>query len=454
MTLRSTNPATGEVLATFDALSAAALDERLQRAATAFSAYRRTAIGQRTQWLLAAADLLKARSEELGCLITLEMGKPLKAAIAEVEKSALGCRYYAENAELMLKEEEVPTHASRSYVRYEPFGPLLMIMPWNFPFWQAIRFAAPSLMAGNVILLKHASNVPQCALAIEEVFNQAGFPSGVFQTLLIGSVQVAGVIEDARVAAVMLTGSEPAGRAVAAQAGKQIKKTVLELGGSDPFIVMPSADLDLAAQTAVQARVINNGQSCISAKRFIVHDAIYEQFASRFVEGMARLRVGDPVDPDTEVGPLATRDVLEGLEDQVKRSVQMGARLLTGGHRLPGLGNYYEPTVLADIPPDSPAYQEELFGPVASLFRVSGVEQAIQIANDTAFGLGSSVWTNDPAEQERFIAEIAAGQVYVNAMSVSDPRLPFGGVKCSGYGRELGTQGIREFVNTKTVWIR
>ena len=297
MTLKSTNPATGEVLATFDAFSAAALDERLQRAATAFSAYRRTAIGQRTRWLLAAADLLRARSAELGRLITLEMGKPLKAAISEVEKCALACRYYARTRELLLRDEEVPTNASHSYVRYEPFGPLLMIMPWNFPFWQAVRFAAPSLMAGNVILLKHASNVPQCALAIEEVFNQAGFPPGVFQTLLIGSDQVAGVIEDARVAAVMLTGSEPAGRAVAAQAGKQIKKTVLELGGSDPFIVMPSADLDLAAQTAVQARVINNGQSCISAKRFIVHDAIYEQFTQPFCRGHGALASRRPDGP-------------------------------------------------------------------------------------------------------------------------------------------------------------
>lgn len=454
MTLKSISPMTGDVLATFEPLSEAALEEKLQLAAATRASYRRTTMAQRKAWLLAAAGLLQAEAEPLGRIITSEMGKPLKAAISEVEKCALGCRYNAENAEAMLREEDVSTSATRSYVRYEPFGTLLMIMPWNFPFWQAIRFAAPSLMAGNVIVLKHASNVPQSALAIEDVFARAGFPAGALQTLLIGSGAVARVIDDPRVAGVMLTGSEPAGCAVAERAGANLKKTVLELGGSDPFIVMPSADVNLAADTAVKARVINNGQSCISAKRFIVHAGIYEQFARRFVDGMERLRVGDPFDPATDVGPLATPSILADLEAQVARSVEMGARVLTGGRRLPGPGNYYQPTVLADIPVASPAYREELFGPVASLLRVDSADEAIHVANDTTFGLGSTVWTNDPVERDQFIAEIAAGQVYVNTMGVSDPRLPFGGVKRSGYGRELSIQGIREFVNTKTVWIQ
>ncbi len=453
MAINSINPATGEVLASFEAITETTLTEKLAAATAAFITYRRTTLAQRRQWLLGAAALLEAQSGSLGRMIALEMGKPLKAAIAEVEKSALGCRYYAENAEAMLRDEEVAVGGARAWVRYEPFGPLLMVMPWNFPFWQAIRFAAPSLMAGNVILLKHASNVPQSALAIERVFSEAGFPSGSLQTLLIGSSQVGRVIDDPRVAGVMLTGSEPAGCAVAERAGRNLKKTVLELGGSDPYIVMPSADIALAADTAVRARVINNGQSCISAKRFIVHEAAYDRFTRRFVAGMAALKVGDPLEPATDVGPLATPDILTDLETQVQRSVEMGAQVLTGGHRLPGPGNYYAPTVLADIPPQSPAWNEELFGPVAALFCVRNIDEAIAVANGTSFGLGSTVWTNDPGEQERFIAEIAAGQVYVNAMGVSDPRLPFGGVKRSGYGRELSSHGIREFVNTKTVWV-
>lgn len=453
MAMNSINPATGELLATFETLTEAALTTKLEAAAAAFAVYRRTTMAQRREWLLAAAEILEAQSAPLGRTITLEMGKPLKAAVAEVEKSALGCRYYAENVEAMLRDEEVPVAPARAFVRYEPFGPLLMVMPWNFPFWQAIRFAAPSLMAGNVILLKHASNVPQSALAIESIFAQAGFPPGALQTLLVGSNQVGRLIDHPRVTGVMLTGSEPAGCAVAERAGRNLKKTVLELGGSDPYIVMPSADIGRAADTAVRARVINNGQSCISAKRFIVHQAIYEAFTRRFVDGMAALKVGDPLDLTTDVGPLATPDILTDLETQVTRSVEMGARVLTGGRRLPGPGNYYAPTVLADIPPQSPAWNEELFGPVAALFSVKGIDEAIAIANGTSFGLGSTVWTNDPSEQERFIAEIAAGQVYVNAMGVSDPRLPFGGVKRSGYGRELSSHGIREFVNTKSVWV-
>jgi succinate-semialdehyde dehydrogenase/glutarate-semialdehyde dehydrogenase len=382
------------------------------------------------------------------------MGKPLKAAMEESVKSAWGCRYYAENAEAFLRDEAVPTDAGTNYVRYQPIGAVLAIMPWNFPFWQVFRFAAPALMAGNVGLLKHASNVPQCALAIEEIFQRAGFPDGVFQTLMIGSDQVARLIDDARVAAVTLTGSEPAGMQVAAQAGKRIKKTVLELGGSDPYIVMPSADLQAAAETAVKARVINNGQSCIAAKRFIVADAVADDFERRFVERMQSLRIGDPMEESTELGPLATKQILEDLDDQVQRSVAAGARVLTGGHRLDGPGNFYAPTVLTAIPEKAPAYREELFGPVASLFRVPDLEAAIHLANDTPFGLGASVWTNDERERERLIDEIEAGQVFVNGMTASDPRLPFGGVKRSGYGRELSIYGIREFVNIKTVSIK
>jgi succinate-semialdehyde dehydrogenase/glutarate-semialdehyde dehydrogenase len=401
-----------------------------------------------------AAEILEAEKSAFGRLMTTEMGKPLKAAIAEAEKCALGCRYYAENAERFLAEEVVKTSADRSSIRYQPLGPILAVMPWNFPFWQVFRFAAPALMAGNVGLLKHASNVPQCALTIEEIFRRAGFPDGVFQTLLIGSDQVRRVIDDPRVQAATLTGSEPAGSRVASESGRQIKKTVLELGGSDPFIVMPSCDMEETVRTAVTARTINNGQSCIAAKRFIVDEAIADEFERRFVQGMEALQVGDPMNERTDVGPLATEDILTGLDEQVRKSVAAGARVLTGGKRLDRPGIYYTPTVLTEIPHDSPAYREELFGPVALLFRVPGIDKAIQLANDTTFGLGSSAWTNDPAERERFIDELEAGLVFINAMVASDPRLPFGGVKHSGYGRELSIFGIREFVNIKTVWIK
>jgi succinate-semialdehyde dehydrogenase/glutarate-semialdehyde dehydrogenase len=385
--------------------------------------------------------------------MTLEMGKPIVAARAEAAKCATGCRYYAEHGERLLADEPIDAGAGRSFIRYLPIGPVLAVMPWNFPFWQVFRFAAPALMAGNVGLLKHASNVPGCAMVIEQILLRAGFPADVFQTLLIGSEQVARLIDDPRVKAVSLTGSEEAGVQVAGQAGRQIKKTVLELGGSDPFIVMPSADLDRTARAAAEARTINNGQSCIAAKRFIVDRAVAPAFEERFVAAMQALKVGDPMDESTQIGPLATPGILEGLDQQVRRSVEMGARVLTGGQRLDRPGNYYAPTVLTDVPTASPAYREELFGPVAVLLRADGIADAIRLANDTEFGLGASAWTGDAAEQSQFIDEIEAGMVFINGMVASDARLPFGGVKRSGYGRELSAQGIREFVNIKTVRI-
>ena len=452
--IATVNPATGETIKVFEPLSETQIDEKLQRAIDTFRTFRRTGFTERAQKMLRAAEILEADKQTFGRIMTTEMGKPLKAAVEEAAKCASACRYYAENAERFLADEAIETNASHSYIHYQPIGPVLAVMPWNFPFWQVFRFAAPALMAGNVGLLKHASNVPQCALLIEEIFRRAGFPEGAFQTLLIGSGQVEGVLDDPRVAAATLTGSELAGSRVASEAGKQIKKTVLELGGSDPFIVMPSADLDAAVKTAVKARTINNGQSCIAAKRFIVAETIADEFERRFVEGMEALNVGDPMDETTEIGPLATADIVAGLDEQVQKSVAAGARVLTGGKALARPGNYYAPTVLADIPNDTPAYREEMFGPVASLFRVRDTEEAIRLANDTTFGLGSSVWTNDEAERARFIDEIEAGLVFVNGMVASDPRLPFGGVKRSGYGRELSAHGIREFVNIKTVWIQ
>ena len=454
MAIASINPATGETLKTFAALSPDAVEQKLQLAWGTFHTYRKTSFAQRAEWLHNAAQIIDAEKQEFGRIMTEEMGKTLASAIAEAGKCALACRYYAENGERHLADEPIATNASRSYVRYLPLGPVLAVMPWNFPFWQVFRFAAPALMAGNVGLLKHASNVPQCALAIEDILRRAGFPEGAFQTLLIGAKQTGALLDDDRVVAATLTGSEPAGRAVAMQCADRIKKTVLELGGSDPFIVMPSADLAEAAATAVKARTINNGQSCIAAKRFIVADAIYDDFERRFVAAMQALKVGDPMAAGTDIGPLATESIRAELHEQVARAVASGARVLTGGRMIEGRGYYYEPTVLAGVPRESAVFREEFFGPVAMLFRVRDAAEAIDVANDSPFGLGASVWTRDAAEQTHFIDDIQAGAVFVNGMVASDPRLPFGGVKRSGYGRELGVFGIREFVNIKTVWCK
>jgi succinate-semialdehyde dehydrogenase / glutarate-semialdehyde dehydrogenase len=454
MPIATTNPATGELIRVFDPNSSAEVDAKIQKAHEAFHAHRRTSFADRAAKMRRAAEILEKEKDRWARLMTLEMGKTLKSAGDEAAKCALACRYYADNAEHFLADEAIATNAGKSFVAYQPLGVVLAVMPWNFPFWQVFRFAAPALMAGNGGLLKHASNVPQCALAIEEILCRAGFSEGEFLTLLIESSQVARVIDDPRVAAATLTGSEPAGRQVASQCGKQIKRTVLELGGSDPFVVMPSANLEEAAQTAVKARCINNGQSCIAAKRFIVHDSIYAEFERRFVEGMKALKVGDPMAATTDIGPLATAQIVGELDDQVKRAVAGGGRLLTGAKRVAGPGNFYEPTALGEVPKSCPVYYEEIFGPVAMLFRVSGIDEAIEVANDSDFGLASSVWTNDSAEIARFTAEIEAGAVFVNGMVASDPRLPFGGIKNSGYGRELSSFGIREFCNIKTVWIK
>jgi len=459
MAIASINPATAETLQTFEPLSQQQLDDKIKLAREIFHSYRRTSFADRAQMMLRAAEILEAEKKDFGRVMTLEMGKPINSAVQEAEKCAWVCRYYAENAERHLAGETVETNATNSFVRFQPLGVVLAVMPWNFPFWQVFRYAAPGLMAGNVGLLKHSSNVPQCALAIEDIFRRAGFPEGAFQTLLIGSDQVQSVLEDSRVAAATLTGSEPAGRSVASIAGKQIKKTVLELGGSDPFIVMPSADLEAAVTTAVKARTINNGQSCIAAKRFVVHTQVYDEFEKRFVEIMKRLRVGDPLIESTDIGPLATEQILKDIVEQVQVSVAAGAKILTGGQKFKAEGDlergyFYEPTVLVDIPKGSPAYQDEIFGPVASLFRVANIDEAIELGNATPFGLGSAAWTNEDAERDRFIEGLEAGTVFINGMVASDPRLPFGGIKHSGYGRELGVFGIREFVNVKTIWIK
>ncbi len=453
MPIATTNPSTGEILRRFDALTEAEVASRLALAAQAFIAHRATPFADRAASLRRAADILEAEKAELGRLMTLEMGKPIAAAVAEAEKCAIGCRYYADNAEAFLADIQPPASEGESRIVFQPIGVVLAVMPWNFPFWQVFRFAAPALMAGNVGLLKHSSNVPQCALAIEDIIRRAGFTDGVFQTLLVGSDAVEPLIADPRIAAVTLTGSEAAGRSVAATAGQHLKKTVLELGGSDPFIVMPSADADAAVGTAIKARMINNGQSCIAAKRFIVHESIYDRFLEKFVEGVRAIRVGDPMDEATELGPLATAGIRDDLAAQVEKTVAMGARLLCGGATIGGPGYFYQPTVLADIPDESPAAIEELFGPVASVWKAKSIEDAIRIANNTSFGLGASAWTNDDSESEKFIRELDAGMVFINGMVASEPSLPFGGVKNSGYGRELGALGIREFTNIKSVKI-
>lgn len=454
MAIQTINPATGEVLRSFQPLSAAQLEQKIQLAQSTFTKFRRLSFAERGRMMRKAADILEAEKRELGQLMTLEMGKTLRSAVDEAVKCAWACRFYAENAERFLADEVIETTAKKSYVRYQPLGVILVIMPWNYPFWQVFRFIAPGLMAGNVGLLKHASNVPQCALKIEEILLQAGFPEGAFQTLLIGSDRVDAVLADHRIAAATLTGSEEAGVKVGTGAASRIKKVVLELGGSDPFIVMPSANLEEAIRTGVKARTLNNGQSCIAAKRFILATEIADQFERGFVEKMAALKLGDPFDEQTDVGPLATADAVESLDADVRKTVEAGAKVLAGGRPANLPGNFYLPTVLTGIPEASPAYREELFGPVASLFRVKSLEEAIHLANDSRFGLGASAWTKDTEEQERFVNELEAGMVFINQMVASDPRVPFGGVKHSGYGRELSVYGIREFTNIKTVWVK
>jgi succinate-semialdehyde dehydrogenase/glutarate-semialdehyde dehydrogenase len=454
MAIATINPATGQVLKKFEPLTQQQINNKIEKAAATFAEFRKVPFAERARLMQRAGDILEREKQEFARLMTLEMGKTIGSAVAEAAKCATACRYYAENAERFLADELVETTAARSYVRYQPLGIVLAVMPWNFPFWQVMRFAAPTLMAGNVALLKHASNVPECALALEDIFRRAGFAEGVFQTLLVTSGQVEGILDDPRVMAASLTGSEGAGIQVGMAAAKRIKKVVLELGGSDPFIVMPSADLDAAVSTAVKARVQNNGQSCIAAKRFIVAEEIAAEFEKKFVAKMEALVIGDPMQENVELGPLATADAVVDLQRDVAKSVEEGARVLTGGKPLSERpGNFYAPTVLTNIPKNSPAYREELFGPVACLFRAKDVDEAIAIANDSRFGLGASVWTNDEFERKRFVNEVEAGMVFVNKMVASDPRVPFGGVKQSGHGRELGVHGIREFTNIKTVWI-
>ena len=463
MAIATINPANGKTLQSFEPLSATDVETRLSKAHATFKEYRTSSLTQRAVWLKSAADILEANKQAYAELMTLEMGKPIASAIAEVSKCALVCRFYADNAATYLQDVPAVTDASQSFVRYEPLGIVLAVMPWNFPFWQVFRFAAPNLMAGNVGLLKHASNVPQCALAIEEIFQKAGFPEGAFQTLLIGADAVAGLVADDRVKAATLTGSEPAGAALAAAAGKHIKPTVLELGGTDPFIVMPSADLEQAIATAVKARMLNSGQSCIAAKRFILHEAIADDFLRGLIAKFQALTVGDPTNEATDIGPLATSTIRDELAHQVKGCVEQGAKLLIGGDVAalidqfpPELhaGNFYPPTILADIPSGTPAAQEEFFGPVALTFRVPNLDAAIELANSTPLGLGASAWTQDAEERDRCINELEAGAVFINELVKSDPRLPFGGIKHSGYGRELSAQGIQTFMNAKTVWIQ
>lgn len=456
MPIATINPATGETVKTFTPATDDEVDAAIARAHERFLDYRHSTFAQRAQWANATADLLDAEAEQTAAIMTLEMGKTLASAEAEVRKCAKGFRYYAEHAEALLADEPADAgkvNASKAYTRWQPLGVVLAVMPWNFPLWQAVRFAAPALMAGNVGILKHASNVPQCALYLADVIGRGGFPDGCFQTLLVSSSAVERILRDPRVAAATLTGSEPAGQSVGAIAGDEIKPTVLELGGSDPFIVMPSADLDAAVKTAVTGRVQNNGQSCIAAKRFIVHTDIYDEFLDKFIARMEALKVGDPTDPDTDVGPLATESGRDEVAQQVEDAAAAGAVIRCGGKRLDRPGWFYPPTVVSDITKDMALYTEEVFGPVASVYRTADVDEAIEIANATTFGLGSNAWTQDEAEQERFIDGIEAGAVFINGMTVSYPELPFGGVKRSGYGRELAALGIREFCNAKTVWV-
>ncbi|MFG3714406.1 NADP-dependent succinic semialdehyde dehydrogenase [Micromonospora sp. NPDC047730] len=456
MPIATTNPATGQVLKSYDPMTAEQIDAAIERADLAYRQLRGTTIVQRERWLTAAADLLEAERDETARLMTTEMGKTYASAKAEVTKCATACRFYAAKAAEFLADEPADAtavKATRAFVRYQPIGPVLAVMPWNFPLWQVMRFAAPALMAGNTGLLKHASNVPQTALLLEDLFRRAGFPEGAFTTLLVGSAEVDRVLSDPRVRAATLTGSERAGRSIAQIAGRELKKTVLELGGSDPFVVMPSADLDRAAEVATTARCQNNGQSCIAAKRFIVHADVFDAFAGKFAAHMSALRVGDPMDPDTDVGPLASEGGRDEIHAQVRDAVDRGATVLCGGEPPAGPGWFYPPTVVTDLRPEMRMWSEEVFGPVAGLYRVSSYDEAIEVANGTAFGLGSNAWTRDPDEQERFATDLDAGNVFVNGMTTSYPELPFGGVKNSGYGRELSALGMREFCNTKTVWV-
>ncbi|HZZ49052.1 MAG TPA: NADP-dependent succinic semialdehyde dehydrogenase [Pseudonocardia sp.] len=457
MAIATINPATGETVTTFEAATDSEVRQKIETAHERWKTYRLTSFDERAALLRAAADLLEKEADDIARVMTTEMGKTVASAKGEALKCAKGMRYYADHSAGFLADEPLDdpsaVNASRALGRYQPLGVVLAVMPWNFPLWQVMRFAAPALMAGNVGLLKHASNVPQCALYLEDVFRRAGFPEGCFQTLLISSKQVEAVLRNPLVVAATLTGSEPAGRSVAAICGDEVKHTVMELGGSDPFVVMPSADIDKAVQTAVTGRVQNNGQSCIAAKRFIVHTDVYDEFAEKFTAKMRELTVGDPFDDDTDVGPLATEQGRADVEELVDDAVKAGATVLCGGQRPDRPGWFYPPTVIADITTDMRMYLEEVFGPVAGLYRVADIDEALEVANATTFGLGSNAWTNDETEQDRFIADLYAGQVFINGMTVSYPELPFGGVKRSGYGRELSAHGIREFCNLKTVWV-
>jgi succinate-semialdehyde dehydrogenase/glutarate-semialdehyde dehydrogenase len=453
MSIQSVNPATGDVIETYEATSPKELERILASAHAAFLEWRNTSFSTRARHMRNAGEMLKKRRADFARLMTLEMGKPIVQAEAEVDKCAWTCEFFAEHAEGFLAEQPRETDASRSYVRFDPLGPVLAVMPWNFPFWQVFRFAAPALMAGNAAVLKHASNVPGCALAIESVFRDAGFPRGLFSTVLVGSSAVAGLIADRRIVAATLTGSDRAGSTVAEQAGRELKKTVLELGGSDPFIVLADADLVATAKMAADARLVNSGQSCIAAKRFIVVEAVAEQFVPRFVEELRARRVGDPLSRDTQVGPQARVDLRDALHRQVEESIRRGARRLLGGEIPPGKGAFYPPTLLTEVSEGMAAFDEETFGPVAAVIRAKDEADAIRLANNSQFGLGASVWTQDRKRAERLAAQIESGVVFVNGIVKSDPRLPFGGIKRSGYGRELSEYGIREFVNIKTVWI-
>ena len=456
MAIATQNPATGETIQTFAAHTPDQVEAAVATAHATFQTWRTTSFAHRAELMNKAADLLDAENESIARIMTLEMGKTLKSARGEAAKCAKGMRYYAENAQTLLADEPVDASlvgAKQAYTRYAPLGIVLAIMPWNFPLWQVVRFAAPALMAGNVGMLKHASNVPQCALYLEDLFTRAGFPQGAFTTLLIGARDVEPILRDPRVRAATLTGSEPAGQSVAAICGDEIKKTVLELGGSDPYIVMPSADVDKAAAVAVTARCQNNGQSCIAAKRFIVHADVYDQFAAAFVAGMAALKIGDPMDEATDVGPLATQSGRTDVELLVNDARDKGATILCGGKSVDSPGWFYEPTVVSDLQPHMDMYADEVFGPVAGLYKVHSLDEAIELGNGTAFGLGSNAWTNDKAEQERFIRDLDAGTVTINGMTTSYNELPFGGAKRSGYGRELSAHGIKEFCSIKAIWV-